>query len=177
MTEQTSACLCLLLMAGAPCVQAKAGSVPPPLAQAAAGPGQSGRPDSCTLHKGVYACDWDAFRTRFTQVHTVAVQVQPLDRPSEARLRHLVEALGKSVAPLEQTADLIFRVAPAQPGGVAIGPADQALATLLVSAPGADGGRETLLWAETFAGQADRPWPTVVNALASQFEARFKHGK
>lgn len=128
---------------------------------------------SCTLSKGLYICDWQAFRVRFAQAHTIAIQAEPMQRATEKRLRELVEALGKSVAAPEQSADLTIRVLPANQAGIEIGPADQALATLQVLTRAEPGSRGTLLWAETYVGQADRPWPTVVNAVADQFQARF----
>lgn len=130
----------------------------------------------CMLNRQVYTCDWQVFRARFAAVHTVAIETPPRERAAGNRLRELAEALGKSVAGPEQPADAVFRVVSANPSGIAIGPADQPLATLQVLAPAAagnGGGSGTLLWAETFVGQADRPWPTVVAAVADQFQARF----
>ena len=131
---------------------------------------------ACTLNKGTYTCDWNAFRQRFAAARTVTVQALPVaavDRVTAQRLRELVETLGKNVAPPEEPGDLTFRIAAANSSGIVMGPADQRLATLQVYARGTDGGAPTLLWVETYTGQGDRPWPMVVNALANQFQARF----
>ncbi len=137
--------------------------------------GQAASP-SCTLNRGTYTCDWQAFRARFAAVHTVAVASQPMERSTERQLHELVAALGKSAVSPEQPGDLMFRIVPATDTGVVLGPADQPLARLEVVVPGPNGGRGTLLWVETLVGQADRPWPAIVAALLNQFEARFRHG-
>ncbi len=132
--------------------------------------------DGCSLVKSTYVCNWQAFRARFARVRTVGIEPRPMERVTERRLRELVLALGKNVAAPEQTPDVIFRMLPGTETGIAIGPADQPLAKLEVLAPGVDGAPPTLLWVETFVGQADRPWPMVVTATANQFQARFQHG-
>jgi len=134
--------------------------------------------ESCVLQKHIYVCSWQTFRTRFAEAHTVSLEAQPLDRATEGQMRHLVEALGKSLAAPGQPGDMIFRVAPANASGIEIGPSDQPLASLQIYARGPEGGRGALLWVETFLGQADRPYPMVVTALTEQFQERFhRHGK
>lgn len=128
----------------------------------------------CTHDRGVYTCDWQVFRARFDVARTVSLEAQPMDRSTESQLRQLVVDLGKSVAGPDRPGDLVFRVAPVDPTGIAIGPADQPLGSLQVYAAGSPGSRGTLLWVETFTGQADRPWPTMVNALINQFRERFR---
>jgi hypothetical protein len=131
----------------------------------------------CTLEKGTYTCDWQAFRARFAQVHIVAIEPKPMERFIERRLTELAGALGKSVAGPEQTPDAIFRIVPAADAGIAIGPGDQSLAKLEVLAPGPAGSPATLLWVENYVGQEDKPWPSVVTATANQFQARFRAGR
>lgn len=129
----------------------------------------------CTLQKQMYTCNWQAFRSKLDAAHTVAVETQHMDRPTAAQLRRLAEELGKTVTD-EQGADLTFLLIPLEPTGVHIGPGGEPLATLRVYAQGAGTTRGTLLWAETYTAQPDRPWPTTVHALIEQFKERVsKH--
>jgi hypothetical protein len=135
---------------------------------------QSPSEQGCTLEKQVYTCDWPAFVQRLDKAHTVAVETQQLDRFTAKQLRELVGELGKSVAPEDQVADLTFLLIPMQSTGVHIGPGGEPLATLRIyaSLPGTP--RGTLLWAETYTGQPDRPWPSTVHALIEQFHNRLQ---
>lgn len=135
-------------------------------------PGEPG----CTLEKQVYTCNWAAFAQRLDKAHTVAVETQQVDRFSARQLRELVGELGKAVAPEDQQGDLTMLLIPMQSTGMHIGPAGEPLATLRIyaSLPGTP--RGTLLWAETYTGQPDRPWPATVHALIEQFQDRLpKH--
>ena len=130
----------------------------------------------CTLQNQIYTCNWQAFRSKLDSVRTVAVETKPMDRIAAARLRKLAEELGKTVASGEQPADLTFLLIPLEPNGVHIGPGGEPLATLRIYAPGSGTTRGTLLWAETYTAQPDRPWPTTVHALIEQFKERIsKH--
>jgi hypothetical protein len=128
----------------------------------------------CTLEKQVYTCDWAAFVQRLDKAQTVAVQTESLDRFTAKQLRELAGALGKTVAPEDELGDLTFLLIPMQSTGVHIGPGGEPLATLRIyaSLPGAP--RGTLLWAETYTGQPDRPWPATVHALIEQFHDRVQ---
>jgi hypothetical protein len=126
---------------------------------------------ACTLHKGVYSCNWVAFRQVLDAAHTVWVPVDPMDRFTARQVRRLVESLGKTVSANQEDADLEMDVVPGVTHGVTMGPADQALATLRVFARGEHG--ETLVWAETFRGQGDRPWASNVHAAIAQFRERM----
>jgi hypothetical protein len=124
---------------------------------AAGGMAQAQTPSepSCTLEKQVYKCDWQAFVQRLDKSHTVAVETQSsVDRFTAKQLRELAGELGKTVAPEDQLGE--------------------AIATLRIyaSAPGTP--RATLLWAETYTGQPDRPWPATVHALIQQFQDRLQ---
>ena len=122
----------------------------------------------------MYTCDWQAFVQRLDKAHTVTVETQQIDRFTAKQLRELVGELGKTVAPEDQLGDLTFLLIPMQSTGVHIGPAGEPLATLRIyaSLPGAP--RGTLLWAETYTGQPDRPWPATVHALIEQFHDRLQ---
>jgi hypothetical protein len=135
---------------------------------------QTANEPGCTLEKQVYTCDWQAFVQRLDKAHTVAIQTESLDRFTAKQLRELAGALGKTVAPEDQLGDLTFLLIPMQSTGVHIGPGGEPLATLRIyaSLPGAP--RGTLLWAETYTGQPDRPWPATVHALIEQFHDRLQ---
>jgi hypothetical protein len=136
---------------------------------------QASNEQGCTLEKQVYTCDWAAFVQRLDKAHTVAVETESsVDRFTAKQLRELAEELGKTVAPEDQLGDLTFLLIPMQSTGVHIGPAGEPLATLRIyaSLPGAP--RGTLLWAETYTGQPDRPWPATVHALIQQFQDRLQ---
>ena len=127
----------------------------------------------CTLDKQVYTCDWAAFVQRLDKAHTVEIESQRIDRFTAKQLRQLAAALGKSVAADGQSGDLTFLLIPMQSTGVHIGPGGEPLATLRIYAASAETPRGTLLWAETYTGQPDRPWPATVHALIAQFQNRF----
>lgn len=142
-------------------------------AQAVATPHQD---EGCTLQKGVYSCNWGAFRSRLDAAHTIAVESQPMDRFTADQLRKLVAKLGKSVAGADQAADLTLLLTPVAPTGIHIGPAGEPVATLRIYAPGPGSSRGALVWAETWIRNSDRPWPSIVHSLIEQFQDRFaKH--
>ena len=129
----------------------------------------------CTLEKQVYTCDWQGFVQRLDKAHTVAVETQSsLDRFTAKQLRELAGELGKSVATEDQSGDLTFLLIPMESTGVHYGPAGEALATLRIYAPAQGTPRGTLLWAETYTGQPDRPWQAIVRALIQQFQDRLQ---
>jgi hypothetical protein len=136
-------------------------------------PAQAANEQGCTLEKQVYTCDWQAFMRRLDKAHTVAIETQQIDKFTARQLRELAGELGKTVAPEDQPSDLTFLLIPMQSTGVHIGPSGEPLATLRIyaSAPGMP--RGTLLWAETYTGQPDRPWPATVHALFQQFQDRL----
>ncbi len=127
----------------------------------------------CTLVKQVYTCNWQAFVERLNKAQTVAVETQSLDRFTARQVRELIGELGKTVAAEGQEGDLTFLLIPMGSTGIHIGPAGEPLATLRIYAPLPENARGTLLWAETYTGQPDRPWPTTVHALIEQFQGRF----
>src|SRR5579875_3721925 len=77
----------------------------------------------------------------------------------------------------QQAFDRAHTVALLGPNGVDFGPRDHDLARLEVFAPSSSASQGTLLWAETYRGQGDRPWPAQVHALLTQFQQRFQRGR
>ena len=136
--------------------------------------GQGADKSGCTLEKQVYTCDWAAFVQRLAKAQTVGVETESMDRFTARQLRELVGELGKTVTTEDQPGDLTFLLIPMQSTGVHIGPAGEALATLRIYAPLPGAPRGTLLWAETYTGQPDRPWPATVHALIQQFRDRLQ---
>ena len=126
----------------------------------------------CTLHKDVYTCNLEAFRRRLAGARTVSIETQRNDRFTAAQLRELITGMDKTTAAEGQPADLTFLLIPMETPGIQYGPAAQPLATLRVYAPGPASSRGTLLWAETWSGHQDRPWPSIVHALVEQFKNR-----
>ena len=133
----------------------------------------SANPEGCTLAKGVYTCNRPQFVKSLRAARTVSIETQPMDRVAAAQLRDMLAAIGKTAVPLETSGDLIMLLIPADRNAVLVGPGQIELATLRVYALGPNGSRGSLLWAETYTGEADRPWPTTVRALIQQFEAKF----
>jgi hypothetical protein len=128
----------------------------------------------CTLEKQVYTCNWQAFVHRFDKAQSVSIETQSIDRFTARQLRELAGQLGKSVAPEAQQGDLTFLLIPLQSTGVHIGPSGEPLATLRVYSAEPGSPRGKLLWAETYIGQPDRPWPATVHALIDQFHQRLQ---
>ena len=148
------------MLSPAPCARAQAGASPP-------------APAGCTLAKKIYTCNWTAFEQVFTAAHTVKIETQSLDRSTAAQLRQLATRLGKTVVSNGQPADLTFLLIPIGSDGLYVGPAAEQLATLRIYAPGTASSRGALLWAETYTGEPDRPWPVIAHALIAEFQARF----
>jgi hypothetical protein len=128
----------------------------------------------CTLEKQVYTCDWQAFMHRLEKAQSISVETQSMDRFTARQLRQLAGELGKSVSPDSQQGDLTFLLIPMQSTGVHIGPSGEPLATLRIYASEPGSPRGKLLWAETYTGQPDRPWPSTVHALIEQFHDRIQ---
>ena len=126
----------------------------------------------CTLSKQVYTCDKASFAATLKQVRIIAIEAQPRDQPAAAQLKQLVTSLGKTFAP--NTADLTFRLTRTESSGIYVGPTNSALATLSVYGLAPDGSRGPLLWLETFTGQPDMRWPSIIHATIQQFQEHFK---
>ncbi len=74
----------------------------------------------------------------------------------------------------DNPAELVFLLVPTgEQGVVDTSPGDIDLGTLRVYSATTNGARGQLLWAETFSGKPDLPWPVVVHGLVLQFQGRF----
>jgi len=159
------------MMLSVACVaQAPTSSVPP--GGAPSDVGETTDRAGCVLDNHAYVCSFGGFHHVFHRSKTIAIEASPRDQAALRQLDELVVALNRTVAPAGQ-GDLVFAVLPIDHGGVIIGPGDVEMATLRVYEQGTDGAHGELLWAETYRGQADRPWPATVHALIRQFQERM----
>ena len=130
---------------------------------------------TCTLKDHVYTCDGAKFHQLLLSAQTVAIQTHNADGVARAQVTGLVtKRLNKTVAPPGTQADLVFLMIPIDPSGVVNGAEASDLGTLRVYSSTQDGRPQHLLWAETYSGMIDLPWPAVVRGLVRQFEARFQ---
>jgi hypothetical protein len=129
---------------------------------------------SCTLKDYVYHCDSAAFAQSFAAAKNVTIQAQNVDSYSRDRLKDmLVRKYGKQVTERSGAPELVFLIVPVGVDGMNISPGEPTLGSLRVYSATADGARQHLLWAETFNGPQDLPWPAVARALILQFEKHF----
>ena len=126
----------------------------------------------CSKDKTHYSCNKPAFTKVLKDAKIVAVESKPFDKISAKALQGLARELGKSVQP--GSADLIFVLEPTDSDGIYFGPNDRELATLRIYSHGSKSEHGQLLWVESFVGQPDMPWPTVVHGAIQQFKAEFK---
>lgn len=130
---------------------------------------------SCTLKDHIYKCDGARFHEALLSAQTVAIDVHNWDGVARAQLQGLVtKKLGKTVAQPGTQADLVFLMIPIEPTGVVEGGINPDLGTLRVYSSTPEGRPEHLLWAETYSGTSDLPWPAVVYGLIRQFQAHFQ---
>jgi hypothetical protein len=162
--------LAAMMLPVAGLAQAPTSSVPPE--GASSDPGPTTDRAGCVLDKHTYVCSFGGFHHVFHRSKTIAIEADPRDHAALNQLNELVVALNRTVAPAGQ-GDLIFAVLPVDHGGVIIGPGDVDMATLRIYERGPDGTRGEMLWAETYRGQSDRPWPATVHALLRQFQERM----
>ena len=120
-----------------------------------------------------YLCNLHTFRHALNAAGAVTLDTDPYDRASERNLRALVTHLHKTIAP-HQDADLVIALHAVNSNGIVIGPGDNELARLDVYRAGHAGEPDELMWSETYAGDAEKPWPLIVNALVEQFEDSVK---
>jgi hypothetical protein len=153
-------------------IAALALSSSPARAQGDVGGGDDG---TCVLKNHVYTCDGAAFQRALASATTVAIETHNADGVARSQLTNLVtRKLGKTVVPAGSSADLDFLMIPTPLEGVVGSITDADLGTLRIYTSGPNGGRGHLLWAETFNGTQDLPWPAVVHGLITQFQGRFK---
>jgi hypothetical protein len=141
-------------------------------AQAAASVGETA---GCILKNHVYHCDGAAFQKALADAATVRIETDNVDGPAQGALKSLVtKKLGKkAVSEDGAPADLVFVLIPTTAEGVVSSPGDIGLGTLRIYTVAADGGWGRLLWAESYSGQQDIPWPAVVHQLIAQFQGDF----
>jgi hypothetical protein len=129
----------------------------------------------CTLKDHVYTCDGARFHQALLSAQTVAIDVHNSDGVARAQLTDLVtKKLNKTLAPAGTQADLVFLMVPIDPSGVMNGAVDSDLGTLRIYSSTTDGRPGHLLWAETYSGMPDLPWPAVVHSLIRQFQTHFQ---
>jgi hypothetical protein len=130
---------------------------------------------ACVLQKDIYLCDWHNFRNAFDAVKTISVQSEAMDAHTDVELRRLADQLGKNVvARTDEPADLTFLMIPLNKSGLYIGPGEENLGTLRIYAGRTTNEPGVLVWAETYRGTKDIPWPSVEYYLMQQFKARLK---
>jgi hypothetical protein len=127
----------------------------------------------CTLVKDVYTCNLQAFKGTLAAAQTISIQSEPMDQKTQAELAKLARHLGKTVTESSDSADLQFLLIPLNKEGIYIGDGDTDLATLRVYAGGSKTHRGSLVWAETYRGKKDMPFPSAAYYLIQQFQARL----
>ena len=126
--------------------------------------------EGCVLHQQTYTCNQVEFATEWNSAGTVTVEASPRDKIAAAQLREMVARMGKTAGP---AGDLTIMVVQRDTTGLYVGPAGIELGSIRVYAPGTEGKRGNLVWAEIYTGQPDMSWPAVVHALVMQFEGKF----
>jgi hypothetical protein len=130
---------------------------------------------SCTLQDHVYHCDSAVFTKALAAAKSATVETQNVDAYARDQLKKMIAGkYGKQV--VEQGAgspDLIFLIIPVGVDGINISPGAPTLGSLRVYSAKPEGGRDHLLWAETYNGPQDLPWPAVVRSLILQFQKHF----
>lgn len=128
---------------------------------------------SCKLRDHIYTCDGAAFQAALAKASSISVQAHNSDGVARQQLEKLVTGkLGKQLAAAGAEPDLTFLMIPIEPSGVIDNEARD-LGTLRIYSATPDGGRGHLLWAETYSGPQDTPWPLVVRGLIMQFQSHF----
>ena len=129
----------------------------------------------CTLKNHIYTCDSAAFQKALAAAKAVSVEAHNADGVARSQLAEMVTSkLGKTLAGPDNPAELVFLLVPTgEQGVVDTSPGDIDLGTLRVYSATTNGARGQLLWAETFSGKPDLPWPVVVHGLVLQFQGRF----
>jgi hypothetical protein len=140
-------------------------------AQSDVGGGDAG---ACILKNHVYTCDGAAFQKALAAATAVKTETHNADGVARSQLDDLVtKKLGKTIAQQGTPADLDFLLIPIGEQGINNIPGNVDLGTLRIYTLTPDGARGHLLWAETYSGQQDMPWPAVVRSVILQFQSRF----
>jgi hypothetical protein len=134
---------------------------------------QSGA-EPCQLQANVYHCDSAAFAKALATATSAAVEAQNVDAYSRDQLKRMLTGkYGKQVVEPAASPDLVFLIVPVGVDGINISPGEPTLGSLRVYSATPEGGRGHLVWAETYNGPQDLPWPAVVRALILQFQKHF----
>jgi len=130
---------------------------------------------SCTLKNHVYTCNSAAFGQALAAANTIGVETHNSDGGARIQLQIFIkDKLNKSVADDDRRADLIFLLIPTGEAGIIDAQSgDIDLGTLRIYSAAPGGGRGHLLWAETYTGKPDLPWPAVVRGLILKFQKDF----
>lgn len=130
---------------------------------------------ACALMNHVYTCDGAAFQKALAGAKVASIETHNADGVARGQLSEFItRKLGKTVAPTGHPTDLSFLLMPTgEEGVIDTSPGDVDLGTLRVYTTAADGARGHLVWAETFSGKPDLPWPVVVRGLILQLQSRF----
>jgi len=130
---------------------------------------------SCTLKNHVYTCNSAAFEKALAGANAIGVETHNSDGAARIQLQKFIkEKLKKSVAGEGAPADLVFLLIPTGEAGIIDGQSgDVDLGTLRIYSATPTGARAHLLWAETFTGKPDLPWPAVVRGLILKFQKDF----
>ena len=129
---------------------------------------------SCTLQSYVYHCDSAAFAKTLASAKSGTVEAQNVDAYARDQLKKMISGkYGKQVVEQSGSPNLIFLIVPVGVDGVNISPGEPTLGTLRVYSATPEGGPDHLVWAETYSGPQDLPWPAVVRALILQFQKHF----
>ena len=130
--------------------------------------------EPCQLQDHVYHCDSSAFAKALASAKSAAVEAQNVDAYSRDQLKRMLTGkYGKQVAEPGGSPELVFLIVPVGVDGINISPGEPTLGSLRVYSATPEGGRGHLVWAETYNGPQDLPWPAVVRALILQFEKHF----
>lgn len=129
---------------------------------------------SCTLRNYVYTCDSAAFAKILASAKNATVETQNVDAFARQQLKKMLATrYSKQVVEPDGAPELIFLIIPVGVDGINIDPGSPVLGTLRVYSATPQGARDHLVWAETYTGSQDLPWPAVVNSLISQFQKHF----
>lgn len=133
----------------------------------------------CTLRDHVYHCDGAVFEKALNAASRAQIDTHNLDGVARNQLTAFITSkLGKTVVPRGAPADLRFLMLPVDDHDLesgfhtdSAGNANLGTLRIYTVTPSGSGGH--LLWAETFSGNLNMPWPFVVRGLIQQFQARF----
>lgn len=138
--------------------------------------GTAGDPSACTLSNHVYTCNSATLLKALSSANSIGLQTHNSDGIARSALADLVQKkLHKAIASDGQPADLVFLLMPADDAGqVENNSTVQDLGSLRIYSTTSSGAPAHLLWAETYSGEHDLPWPIVARSVVRRFEKRFQ---